>query len=124
MGIGYERIPYRFPWRTSEDGDESADNVVYPSDNNDDPSTVPHERINDFLGCKQAEVLQQNSRLDLENGGGVDDLNNVEPLPNNQSTIRENDEREVVHRVLPYSYASVDSIGAHLLLRRDTVVHR
>ncbi len=40
------------------------------------------------MGCKQAEVLQQNSCLDQENGWGVDDLNNIEPLPNNQSTIR------------------------------------
>ena len=101
MGIGDERIPNRFPRRTSKDGDESADSIVYPSDNNDDPGTVPHERIKDFLGRKQVEVLQQNSCLDQENGWGVDDLNDVEPLPNNQSMIRENDTREVVHRVLP-----------------------
>ena len=87
MRISHERIPNRFSWRTSEDGDESADSVVYPGDDNDDPGTVPHERINGFLWCKQAEVLQQNSHLDQENSRGVDDLNNVEPLLNNQSTI-------------------------------------
>ena len=100
MGIGYKRIPNRFSRRTSEDGDESADNVVYTSNNYKDPGTVPHERINSFLGCKQVKVLQQNSRLNQENGWGVDDLRDIEPLPNNQSTIRENDTRELVHRLL------------------------
>ena len=84
-GIGYEGIPYRFSWRTKEDGYESADSVVYGCDNNDDPGTVPHERIDGLSGGKQAEVLQQNSCLNRENGRGIDDLSNVKPLSDDQS---------------------------------------
>jgi hypothetical protein len=55
----YERIPNGFTWRTSEDGDESADGVVYPSDHNYDPRAVPHEGVYGFGGSKQTNVLQQ-----------------------------------------------------------------
>lgn len=96
--IGYERVPTRFSWRTSEHGDETADRVEYPSENNYDPGTVPHERINGLLGCEQAEVLQQNGRLDQKNCGAVDNLNDVEQLSKNEPMIREHDDRGVVHR--------------------------
>lgn len=97
--IGYERIPIRCSWGTSEYGDETANRVEYPSDNNHDPGTVPYERINGLMGCEQAEVLQQNSRLDQENCGAVlNNLKNIAYLSNNQSTIGEQEKQKLVDR--------------------------
>lgn len=123
-GIGYEGVPNRFSRGTSEGSDNNAETVVYRSNGNDDSGTVPHERIQDFLGCKPAKVLQQNSRLGQKEGRRVDGLSDVDPLSNNQSTIREVDEREVIHSGWQSCYASANSTGAHLLLRRNTIVRR
>ena len=87
MVFGYDQVPNRFLRRTSEDDDENGNNVPYSRDNNDDSGTVPHERIHGLLGCEQANVLHQNSRLGQKQSGGVEDLRDPEPLADIQSTI-------------------------------------
>ncbi|KAL9098852.1 MAG: hypothetical protein Q9163_005556 [Psora crenata] len=51
-GIGDERIPNGFSWGTGENCDASAYNVVYSSNNHDNPGTVEHEGAEPFLWCK------------------------------------------------------------------------
>ena len=98
--IGYEGVPDCFSWRACEDGQKSADNVVYPSGSNDDSGTVPHESVSGFVRCEYSEVLQQNSRLDQENGRSINYFNDVEPLSNSELAIKQNDTEEVIHMPL------------------------
>lgn len=80
MALHDKGIPNFLSRSTSKHGDESGNNVIHPSDSNDDPCTNEHDRVDCLTGREQAEVLQQDSHLDQEHGWAVKDLGNVIPL--------------------------------------------
>jgi hypothetical protein len=46
--IRNQKIPDRFTRRASKDGDESADDVIYSNDHDDDPGSISQKAIHGF----------------------------------------------------------------------------